>query len=56
MLFNGSLSSWENLIDAIVLWVTVGVKKAEKMPVINGCRLAADTKASTTKNCFTAPL
>lgn len=34
----------ENLIDAIELWVTVGLKKGEKMPVINGCRLAADSK------------
>jgi len=39
----------ENLIDAIELWVTVGLKKNEKMPVVNGCCLAADVKMSTKK-------
>jgi hypothetical protein len=39
----------ENLIDAIELWVTVGLKKGEKMPVINGCRIAADIKGSIRK-------
>lgn len=34
----------ENLTDAIELWVTIGLKKGENMPVINGCRLAADSK------------
>jgi len=32
----------KNLIDAIELWVTVGLKKDEEMPVVNGCRIAAD--------------
>ncbi|MCF6154212.1 MAG: type II toxin-antitoxin system HicB family antitoxin [Candidatus Brocadia sp.] len=39
----------ENLIDAIELWVTIGLKKGEKMPVIHGCRLAADAKVLTKK-------
>ena len=42
----------ENLIDAIELWVTIGLKKGEKMPVINGCRLAADSKVSTKKRVY----
>ena len=32
----------ENLIDAIELWITVGLRKGEEMPLVNGCRLAAD--------------
>ena len=42
----------ENLIDAIELWVTVGLKKDEEMPVVNGGRIAADVKASTKKNIY----
>lgn len=42
----------ENLIDAIELWVTVGLKKGEKMPVINGCRLAADSTVLTKKRVY----
>jgi predicted RNase H-like HicB family nuclease len=30
----------ENLVDAIQLWVTAGLKEGEEMPVINGCGLA----------------
>ena len=30
----------EDLIDAIELWLTVGLKNSEEMPVINGARLA----------------
>lgn len=29
----------ENLIDAIELWITAGLKEGEEMPVINGCKL-----------------
>ena len=42
----------ENLIDAIELWVTVGLKKGEKMPVINGCRIAADIKVPIKKKIY----
>ena len=34
----------QNLIDAIELWVTVGLKKGEEMPVVNGRRSATDVK------------
>ena len=30
----------ENLIDAIELWITAGLREGEEMPIINGCRLA----------------
>lgn len=30
----------ENLIDAIELWITAGLKESEHMPIVNGCRLA----------------
>jgi len=30
----------ENLIDAIELWITVGLRQGEDMPVVNGLRLA----------------
>lgn len=30
----------EDLIDAIELWLTVGLKNNEEVPVINGARLA----------------
>lgn len=30
----------ENLIDAIELWVTAGLREGEEMPAINGCKLA----------------
>lgn len=42
----------ENLIDAIELWVTVGLKKGEKMPVVNGCRIAADVKVPSKKKIY----
>ncbi len=42
----------ENLIDAIELWITVGLKKGEEMPIVNGCRLAIDVKASTKKKVY----
>ncbi len=42
----------ENLIDAIELWVTVGLKKGEEMPVVNGCRIAADVKVLPKKRIY----
>lgn len=30
-----------NLIDAIELWITVGLREGEGMPVINSCHLAS---------------
>ncbi len=42
----------ENLIDAIELWITVGLKKGEEMPVVNGCHLAADVETSTKKRAY----
>lgn len=30
----------ENLIDAIELWVTAGLKSGDEAPVVNGCQLA----------------
>jgi predicted RNase H-like HicB family nuclease len=42
----------ENLIDAIELWITVGLKKGEEMPIVNGCRLAADAEAPTKKKAY----
>jgi len=29
----------DNLIDAIELWITVGLREGEKMPLINGSKL-----------------
>lgn len=29
----------ENLIDAIELWITAGLKEGEEMPITNGCKL-----------------
>jgi len=29
----------ENLIDAVELWITAGLKEGEEMPIINNCRL-----------------
>jgi predicted RNase H-like HicB family nuclease len=31
----------DNLIDAIELWITVGLREGEEIPVVNGCRLAS---------------
>ncbi len=31
----------DNLIDAIELWITVGLREREKMPAVNGIKLAA---------------
>jgi predicted RNase H-like HicB family nuclease len=32
----------DNLIDAIELWITVGLRQGEKIPEINGARLVTD--------------
>ncbi len=29
-----------NLIDAIELWITVGLREGEEMPIVNGCQVA----------------
>lgn len=42
----------ENLIDAIELWITVGLRKGEEMPVVNGCHLAADVETSSKKRAY----
>jgi predicted RNase H-like HicB family nuclease len=42
----------ENLIDAIELWITVGLKRGEEMPVINGCHLAADVEVSSVEKAY----
>jgi len=42
----------ENLIDAIELWITVGLKKGEEMPTINGVRLAADVEGIPKKKAY----
>ena len=34
----------KNLIDAIELWITAGLREGEEMPVINGCRLASSVE------------
>jgi predicted RNase H-like HicB family nuclease len=34
----------EDLIDAIELWLTVGLKSNEPLPVINGVRLATSSE------------
>lgn len=31
----------DSLIDAIELWITVGLREGEEMPVVNGAKLAA---------------
>jgi predicted RNase H-like HicB family nuclease len=31
----------DNLIDAIELWIMVGLREGEEMPVVNGIRLAS---------------
>jgi predicted RNase H-like HicB family nuclease len=31
----------ENLIDAIELWIAVGLREGEEMPVVNGVKLAS---------------
>lgn len=33
-----------NLIDAIELWITVGLREGENLPVINGCQLSSATE------------
>lgn len=30
-----------NLIDAIELWITVGLREGEEMPIVNDCQLAS---------------
>ena len=42
----------QNLIDAIELWVTIGLKKGEEMPIVNGHRSAADVKVYKKKNIY----
>ncbi|MFO0795597.1 MAG: type II toxin-antitoxin system HicB family antitoxin [Candidatus Brocadiaceae bacterium] len=42
----------ENLIDAIELWITVGLRKGEEMPLVNGCRLAADRDTLKKKKVY----
>ena len=34
----------DNLIDAIELWITVGLRQGEKIPEINGARLVTDVE------------
>ncbi|RLB30723.1 MAG: type II toxin-antitoxin system HicB family antitoxin [Deltaproteobacteria bacterium] len=34
----------DNLIDAIELWITVGLREGEEMPLINGARLVTATE------------
>ena len=31
----------DNLIDAIELWITVGLREGEEIPIVNSCRLAS---------------
>lgn len=31
----------DNLIDAIQLWITVGLREGEEMPIVNDCQLAS---------------
>ena len=42
----------QNLIDAIELWVTIGLKKGEEMPIVNGHRSAANLKVYKKKNIY----
>lgn len=35
----------DNVIDAIELWITVGLRDGEDLPVVNGCRLASALEA-----------
>lgn len=39
----------ENLIDAIELWITVGLRNGEEMPTINGCKLAVSREPAKKK-------
>ena len=34
----------DNLIDAIELWITVGLREGEEMPLINGVKLQGTIK------------
>ena len=38
---NNFEESRENLIDAIELWISVGLRKGEEFPTINGLKLAS---------------
>ena len=38
----------ENLIDAIELWITAGLKEGEEMPIVNGYKLAISVKKDET--------
>ncbi len=46
----------DNLIDAIELWITVGLREGEEMPLINGVKLATSVehleKATTKSNTY----
>lgn len=48
----------DNIIDAIELWITVGLRQGEKMPQINGASLVTDVehieKSVTNRNAFYA--
>ncbi|MBF0550456.1 MAG: type II toxin-antitoxin system HicB family antitoxin [Deltaproteobacteria bacterium] len=37
----------DNLIDAIELWITVGLREGEEMPEVNGVRLATSMERYT---------
>ncbi len=39
----------ENLIDAIELWITIGLRNGEEMPIINDCKLAASIEPTKKK-------
>ncbi len=32
--------AWENLVDAIEVWLLSGLRSGKEPPVVNGCRLA----------------
>jgi len=34
----------DNLIDAIELWITVGLREGEGLPIVNGCRLTSSVE------------
>ncbi len=46
----------EDLIDAIELWLTVGLKNNEEMPEINGARLATSFENLETDHDVKDPL
>ncbi len=47
----------ENLIDAIELWIVVGLRKADVFPVVNGCSLVIGSgidEEKEVKNVYSA--